>query len=431
MTVITPISQPGCGCDAPPGNRNLVTIDEALSQIASQVDPVPETEEIPTGQSRGRVLARPVMSEDAVPPFDNAAMDGYAIRTTDLHGPAPWYLPVRGRVAAGQAQLPRMEDGAAVQVFTGAPVPNGADAVVMQEHVTRVGGNLRIDRPVDLHAHVRVAGEDMAAGQTVLREGRMLTVRDIAASAAAGAGVVCVRRRIRVALLVTGDEVTAPGVPLGPSGIRDVNTPMLRAAIEAAGGTLCAVEAGADIRPGLRRQLSGLARTADLVVTSGGISVGEEDLVKPALADLGAQIAFSGVAMKPGKPVSFGRIGHACWLGLPGNPLSAVVTWTLFGPAILAALTGRAGWQTRRRTVVAGDPVRRKPGRCELRPARIGGIDGQGREVVRFEGATHSGRVSTLARSDGLIFLPAETESLPAGALVEFLPFFDGEGAFQ
>lgn len=430
MTIIQPILEPGCGCGADPGNDSLVTIDNALAQIARLVGPVPETDKIPIGMSRGRVLARSVRASGAVPPFDNSAMDGYAVRTADLCGPGPWHLPVQGRVAAGQAQLPRLEAGAAIQVFTGAPVPVGADAVVMQEHVTRIGDILRFERPVDRQAHIRLKGEDMKAGQTIVREGRLLTARDIAAAAAAGAERLCVRRPVRVALLVTGDEVTPPSAPLGPSGIRDLNTPMLRAAIEAAGGTLCAVEAEADNRRDLRNQISEMARTADLVVTTGGISVGEEDHVKPALANLGAQIAFSGVAMKPGKPVSFGRIDSAHWLGLPGNPLSAFVTWTIFGSAILAALTGRTRWQPRRRTVVTGDPVQRKPGRCELRLARTDGIDGQGREVVRFESATHSGRVSTLAVADGLIFLPAETEALPAGALVEFQPFSDSEGTF-
>ena len=430
MTIIQPISEPDCGCEAGPGSRSLITMDEALAQIARLVAPVPGTEDVPTGLGRGRVLARSVRSMGAVPPFDNAAMDGYAIRAADLSGPGPWRLPIQGRAAAGQAILPVLQAGTAIQVFTGARMPDGADVVVMQEHVTRIGGSLLIDRPVERHTHVRLKGEDMQAGRTILQEGRSLTARDIAACAAAGAEQLCVSRPVRVALLVTGDEVMPPGAPLGPSGIRDVNTPMLRAAIKAAGGTLCAVEAGADNRRDLRAQVSRMSRTADLIVTSGGISVGALDHVKPALTDLGAQIAFSGVAMKPGKPVSFGRIGAAHWLGLPGNPLSAFVSWTLFGHAILAALTGRTGWQAHRRTVVTRDPVRRKPGRCELRLARIEGIDGLGREVVRFDSATHSGRVSTLALADGLIFLPAETESLPAGAPVRFHPFSDSEGAF-
>jgi molybdopterin molybdotransferase len=425
MTVIEPINAPGCGCDAAPGADALISIDAALDIISRLAGPATPTETIPLARARGRVLARSVRAQRPVPPFDNAAMDGYAVRTADLHGPGPWLVPVRGRVAAGQAEMPPRVEGAAVQIFTGAPMPDGTDAVVMQEQVTRTGDRIRIVRAVERHAHVRTAGEDMRQGQTILREGRLLTARDIAACAAAGAEALCVRRPVRVALLVTGDEVARPGEPPRLSGIRDVNTPMLVAAIEAAGATLCGAEAGADDREALRAQLADMARTADVVVTTGGISVGEEDHVKPALADLGARIAFSGVAMKPGKPVSFGRIGRAHWLGLPGNPLSAFVTWTLFGPALLAALTGRTRWQARRRTVVIGDPVRRKPGRCELRPARIDGIDGHGRDVVRFEDATHSGRVSPLARADGLIFLPADTDSLPAGALVEFQAFSD------
>lgn len=428
MTILHPINEAGCGCDAAPRTGSLITIDDAFARIAMLVRPVSQTEETPVGLSRGRILARPVRAMDAVPPFDNAAMDGYAVRTADLRGPGPWVLPLQGRVAAGQAGIPTLRKGSAIRVFTGAPMPGGADAVVMQEHATRTADTIQISQPIDRHAHVRFAGEDMDRGQTVVAAVRVLTARDIAASAAAGAAMLCVQHPVRVALLVTGDEVMPPGAPLGPSGIRDVNTPMLRAAIEAAGGTLCTIDAGADNRRDLRAQIAEMARTADLIVTTGGISVGEEDHVKPALADLGADIAFSGVAIKPGKPVSFGRIGAAHWLGLPGNPLSAFVTWTLFGPAVLAALTGRTGWHTRRRTVVTRGAIHHKPGRCELRLARNCGMDGLGREVVDVDPATHSGCVSTLPRADGLVFLPAETETLPAGALLEFQPFSDTEG---
>jgi molybdopterin molybdotransferase len=427
VTILQPVQALGCGCDAVPGA--LISIDAAFERISRFTGPVTRSETLPLSQCRGRVLAQSVRAQSAVPPFDNAAMDGYAIATADLQGPGPWVLPVQGRIAAGQAGMPRPAQGTATQIFTGAPIPAGTDAVVMQEHVVRVGDTIRIDRAVPGHAHVRFAGEDMKAGRTILPEGRLLTARDIAACAAAGANMLNLRGPVRVALLVTGDEVTQPGRPLASAGICDVNTPMLSAAIEATGATLGAAHVGTDSREAMRARLAELAQIADLVITTGGISVGEEDHVKPALSDLGAQIAFSGVAMKPGKPVSFGRIGHARWLGLPGNPLSAFVTWALFGPAILAALTGRTGWQTRRRTVVTGDPVHRKPGRCELRLARIEGMDGQGREVVRFNDATHSGRVSTLPFADGMIFLPAETDRLPVGALVEFQPFCDFEGA--
>ena len=165
-----------------------------------------------------------------------------------------------------------------------------------------------------------------------------------------------------------------------------------------------------------------MAARADLVITTGGISVGEEDHVKPAVMALGGETLFSGVAIKPGKPVSVGRIGKAHWLGLPGNPVSAFVTWQVFGLALVRALSGEGSIRTRRH-VVTSSPIRRNPGRCELRPATLAGFDAHGREIVCFEDATHSARVGLLSAAQGLMFLPADAECLPAGALVEFQPF--------
>ncbi len=423
MTIIQTIAETGCGCDDVA--TELISIDEALSRIARETSTVTGTECIATGSARGRVLAHSVRADGHVPPFDNAAMDGYAIRTNDLCGTGPWTLPIKGRIAAGQTDCPMLENGSAIQIFTGAPMPHGADAVVMQEHVLRVGDAIRVDHTPTALAHVRRAGDDMTKGRMIVPEGRRLGARDIAACAAAGADSVRVCRPPRIALVVTGDEVTCPGGVLGRAGIRDVNTPMLTAAISGAGEAQCSTHTCADSRDALRGQLADLAQNADLVITTGGISVGEEDHVKPALADLGARIAFSGVAMKPGKPVSFGRLGSALWLGLPGNPLSAYLTWTLFGPAILAALTNRCDWQPRRRIVLTGRAMRRKPGRCELRLVWIAGIDGLGRNVVQFEDATHSGRVSGLPEADGFILLPSDADTLPEGALVEFQPFHE------
>lgn len=421
MTMIQRFAQAGCGCDDV--TTHLISIDEALSRIAREASPATGTETVAIGAASGRVLAQSVRAEGHVPPFDNAAMDGYAIRTGDLSGTGPWTLPIKGRIAAGQAACPVFEKGTAIQVLTGAPMPHGADSVVMQEHVHRFGDAIRIDRAAFAGAHVRRAGEDLTKGQMIVPEGRRLGVRDIAACAAAGAHRVRVQRRLRLALLVTGDEVARPGGALGRAGIRDVNTPMLLSAILETGVAECSTHSGYDSRDALRAQLADLAATADLVITTGGISVGEEDHVKPALADLGSRTVFSGVAVKPGKPVSFGRIGSALWLGLPGNPLSAYLTWTVFGPAILAALSNQGGWQPRRRFVVTDRALRRKPGRCELRLAKVEGTDGLGRDIVQFEDATHSGRVSGLLRADGFILLPSDTDSLSEGALVEFQPF--------
>jgi molybdopterin molybdotransferase len=263
----------------------------------------------------------------------------------------------------------------------------------------------------------------MAAGSPVLAAGQTLGVREIAACAAAGHGSVFVRRRLRVALVATGTEIAAAGDTLAAAEIWDVNTPMLEAALASSAVEPVFVLRCHDSRDAIRRALSEAARDADLVITTGGISVGDEDHVKPALRDLGAQILLGGVAVKPGKPVSFGRLGPALWLGLPGNPLSAFLTWTLFGTVLLRALAGATSRHPARRHVVTATAIRRKPGRCELRPAWRIGFDGHGREVVDFEPAVHSARIARLPAADGILLLPAEIDHLPAGALVDFIPF--------
>jgi len=428
MTIQQAIASPGCGCETADTPNSLMCIDEALSRIAAHVAPPERSEAVAIHAAAGRVLARPVRSRYMAPPFDNAAMDGYALATALLEGEGPWRLPVTARVPAGQAGGPLRGAGAA-RIFTGAPIPDGADVVVMQEEVVRDRGHISLYRRPDAGENIRRAGSDMAAGTVVAERGRRLGPRDIAACAAAGAATVHVRPRLRVALLVTGDELRQAGQARTSAQIWDVNTPMLAMTFAAAGADLVLSERGADSPQGLARQLADMARQCDLVVTTGGVSVGEEDHVKSALGRAGGEIRFSGVAIKPGKPVSFGRLGAAVWLGLPGNPVSALVTWHMFGAAAMRGLSGEAGNGPRRRHVVCAGPIRRKPGRCELRPARFAGFDPHGREVVVFENATHSGRVGGLARADGLIFLPADVEALPAGALIEFLPFSDTRGA--
>lgn len=425
MTILTRIDELGCGCGAADHLSNLVTIDEAINRIVRTVSAVPEIEEVALAAARDRVLGEPICAISAAPPFDNAAMDGYAIQSGCLTGTGPWRLTVSARIAAGQRDVRPLRQGTAAQIFTGAPMPDGADAVVMQENVQRTDGTIIVSHAVKSCTHVRLAGEDMAAGDVVIPAGRRMTARDVAACAAAGRATVCVRRRVRVALLVTGDEVNAPGETRNSAGIWDVNTPMLRAAFETVGIELAHVETGKDNRDDLRQQLCALAECVDIIVTTGGISVGEEDHVKPALAELCVNMVFSGVAMKPGKPVSYGRLGHAHWLGLPGNPLSAFVTWQMFGTVICRALSGDTTPSMRRRNVVLSRELRHKFGRCEVRLAEISGIDGLGRQIVQFAQTTHSGRVAYLPTADGVILIPSEAETLPEGALVEFQPFGD------
>lgn len=423
MTLHQAIASPGCGCDRQDILHALISIDEALARIAAHASPVSRTEAVRAGSALGRTLALPVRSRSMAPAFDNAAMDGYAITTSVLTGPGPWVLPVVARIPAGQETMASVAGAVAARIFTGAPIPGGADAVVMQEDVLRDGDLIHLSRRPAPGLNIRRAGSDLARGVTVLDKGQKLGPKEIAVCAVAGAGLVRVRRRLRVALLVTGDEVRRAGGAREAAQIWDVNTPMLTASLAAAGVELVVSAHGADSRADLVRQLGDIAAQADLVITTGGISVGEEDHVKPAFMALEGEVLFSGVAIKPGKPVSVGRIGKAYWLGLPGNPVSAFVTWQVFGMALIRALTGeRTGTPTRRHVVTASE-IRRKPGRCELRPATLAGFDSHGREIVNFEDATHSARVGLLSLADGLMFLPADAECLPAGALVEFQPF--------
>jgi molybdopterin molybdotransferase len=422
MTIIQKIESQNCGCEVH-GSKNLISIDQALARISRTFSPINGTEKVWLADASGRVLAASVRAMGMVPPFANSAMDGYAVNTADLAGDGPWDLLVTGRIAAGQLPPTALINGTAMQIFTGAPVPDGANAVIMQEDVQRTTAGIEIRRKITPRTHIRAAGEDMTKGKTVVPAGRCLTARDIAACAAAGHATVMVQRKLKVALVVTGDEVCQPGETRGKTAIWDVNTPMLCATMGMSSVDLCAIQSATDTRQGLKAQIATLADQVDLVVTTGGISVGEEDHVKPAISDLNAKITFSGVAIKPGKPISVGQVGKAAWLGLPGNPLSAFVTWQLFGTALCRALTGLVSAHIGRRHVVLSEPLCHKPGRCELRLAYLAGFDDQGREVATAATATHSGRVAALPDADGLLFIPADAKTLPAGALVEFLTF--------
>lgn len=423
MDILQPKETPVCGCDEQNTLRPLISIEEALARITAHVTPIDEARTVPLSAALGCILAQPVRALEDAPAFDNAAMDGYAVAANALTGDAPWILNVIARVPAGQETTRELSAGSAIRIFTGAPIPDGADAVVMQEDVTRDGDTIQLHRQPVSGMNIRRTGSDMEKGATVLDRGHKLGPREIAACAAAGADRVDILRRLRVALIVTGDEVREVGGLRKSAQIWDVNMPMLTAALHAAGVEIVATAHGADNCAHVAQQLSDTATKADLVVTTGGISVGEEDHVIPALTSLGGEMLFSRVAIKPGKPVSLGRIGTTYWLGLPGNPLSAYVTWHVFGTALIRGLVGQTAPTPALRHVVTNAPIRRKPGRCELRLATLCGFDANGRELIGFEDATHSARVRRLPMADGLMRLPAEVEHLPAGALVEFQPF--------
>jgi len=419
MTAIARLDAPGCGCDAAQG---LASIDQALARLRALPRPTLGFDQVALAEAPGRVLAQPVTARAHVPPFASSAMDGYALSTRDLIGDGPWDLPVSARIAAGDTGTDPLQPGSAARIFTGGALPPGADAVVMQEAVTRGPGTISLRTLPVAGQHLRQIGDDMAAGDIILPAGRRLGGRDIAAAAAAGRATLSVQPVLHVALLMTGSEIMSQEADLLPGQIWDVNGPMMAALLQRPDCRVIASARAEDDPDALYAQMQDLAGRADLLITSGGISVGDTDLVKPTLLELGGTIDLSGVAIKPGKPVSFGRVAGATWLGLPGNPVSAYVTWQVFGTAMLDHLSGRTAPPARRHVVLA-ETLNHHPGRCELRPVTLAGHDALGRETVRFDARTHSARVGTLCRADGLILIPAETDQLTAGDLIEFLPF--------
>jgi molybdopterin molybdotransferase len=319
------------------GLMALLPVDAALAQLLDGAAAL-NSESVDLGEAHGRILARDVAARLTQPPFDASAMDGYAIRWTDM--PGPWQ--VVGEAAAGRGYANAVMPGTAVRIFTGAPLPTGADTVVVQEDIARAGDTATLsgEGPPQRGAHVRAAGQDFAAGAALLRAGDRLTPPRLGLLAAAGHASVAVVRRPRVCLIATGDELVPPGSTPGPDQIISSNPLMLAALFRAVGADVH----DPGIVPDNRTALATALRTvdADLIITIGGASVGDHDLVVPVLRDLGADIDFWKIAMRPGKPMLAGRLGAARIIGLPGNPVSAFVCALLFAVPLIARLGGGA-----------------------------------------------------------------------------------------
>jgi molybdopterin molybdotransferase len=418
-----PAEPDACACDAPePGKGRLIAVDVALERGLALAAPVAQTETVALARSIGRVLAGPATAETPLPPFDNAAMDGYALRTADLKGDGPWTLPVAGRIAAGDPGAVTAPAGAALRNFTGAPVPPDCDAVVMQEHVERTGDTIRLVRAPRPGTNIRRRGEDLPAGGTILPAGTLIGAREAAALAAIGCAEVAVRRRVRVAMFCTGSELRQPGEALGPGQIWNANRYALIGALSAPWIELTDLGAVPDDPDSLTAALLRAAAQADLVVSTGGVSVGEEDHMPAVFRAAGGDIHAMRIAMKPGKPLAVGRMDKAIYIGLPGNPVSAFVTWKVIGAQVLEKLAGMARAAKPRPIVRAGFDLDRRPGRCEFRPARVVGLDGTGAPVVEVLSPSFSARIAMLAAADGLAVLPAEADRVRHGDMLEWVP---------
>ncbi len=375
----------------------MLTVDEARARLLAQARPVTGTETLGADAALGRVLAEALVSGVAVPPLDNSAMDGYALRVADWA--AERWLHVAQRIPAGRVGHPLVL-GTAARIFTGAPVPEGADAVAMQEDCELRDDHVRVLKAPTPGENIRRAGEDIRDGQAVLHAGERLTPARLGVAASIGATELAVYRRLRVALFFTGDEIVLPGRPLKPGQIYNSNRAMLVALLQDLG---CEVEDLGQVADDLEATVAALkkaARHADVVVTSGGVSVGEEDHVKAAVARLG-HLDMWKVAMKPGKPLAYGQVGDADFLGLPGNPVSAFVVFCLFVRPFLLKRMGAAGREPLAFTLPAAFE-RRKPGqRREFLRARVE----QGRAVLYPNQS--SGVLTSAAWADGLVDVEA------------------------
>lgn len=408
-----------------PAHGRLLAIADAAKKAEAFANPIGESERLPIAQALGRILAQPILARSSLPAFDNAAVDGYALASVCFADHRlPFEVPIVGRITAGAAPVqPDVAEGA-VRIFTGAPVPAGFDTVLMQEHCERRGDHLLLDRRPVAGANVRLRGEDVEAGELLLAAGVCIDARHVALAAAVGAPHVFVRRRLRAAVLSIGEELREASGDLSPAAIYDSNRPMLAALLAAAGVDVTDMGVIRDRPERLAAAVREVAPTHDLIITTGGISVGDEDHVNAVMAGGCCRYERLWMAVKPGKPAALGKLAGATWLGLPGNGFAAFVAFLILGRPILRTLMG---YRDRRpsfgRPAVAGFQWARKRGRDEFFPARHTGVDAAGRPKVEKLGQGGSARLRSLAEADGLAMVAADVAEVTHGSALTYLPF--------
>ena len=403
----------------------MLTAQQALDHLLSHAKPVAETERVPMQATLGRVLAENVNSLVDVPPLDNTSMDGYAVRTADTQNPGS-VLKIAQRIPAGSVGT-ELQAGTAARIFTGAPVPLGADAVVMQEDCATPEGSadqVQVNIAPVVGQWIRRRGEDLTAGKTALTAGTFLRPQELGVAASAGLTHLNVKRRVKVAAFFTGDELSLPGEPLKPGGIYNSNRDTLLACIKALGCDATDLGIVPDRLDATRAALRQASQDHDLIITSGGVSVGEEDHIKPAVTAEG-RLDLWQIAIKPGKPLAFGAVrkseqandGEAWFIGLPGNPVSSFVTFLLFVRPFILKLQGRAAKQTQSYLMRADFDWLKADRRNEFLRVKLnnnGGLD-------LFPNQS-SGVLTSASWGDGLVDCPPN-QPIKAGDLVKYIPF--------
>jgi molybdopterin molybdotransferase len=404
----------------------VISVEEARRRLLAPLKPL-GAEQIALSNAVGRVLAEDVAARRTQPPFAVSAMDGYAVRAADV-AEVPARLKVVGAVPAGQSYPGTLGRGQAVRIFTGAPLPDGADAIVIQEDTARDGDVVLVREAAPAGHYVRPAGLDFREGDLGLRAGRRLTARDIGLAAAMNRPWLLLRRKPRIAILPTGDEVVMPGDPVGPNQIVSSNGLALAALVDQCGGIPVHLPIAADDSRSLQRIAVG-AEGVDFLVTTGGASVGEHDLVRDALAETGLALDFWKIAMRPGKPLMVGRYRDTPMMGLPGNPVSSLVCGLLFlKPAIerLLGLDAVAATPSRARLAVPLPANDRRQDYLRAMLARAADGTLEARPFPRQD----SSMMSLLARSDCLVIRQPHAPAAAAGEMVEILPLDDSQGLF-
>ena len=399
----------------------MMSVDEAVSIIAARVTAVQDIETVSLTAADGRILAKEISAPLPLPPFTNSAVDGYAVRGRDLAQLEEQAFPVAGRVQAGAAAQGPVEPGHAVRIFTGAPMPQGADTVFMQEDVRLDQGRVVLPAGLKPGANVRMAGEDIPAGHSALAAGQRLRPQDVALVAAFGLTHVEVRRRIRVAVFSTGDELVSPGASRGAAQLFDSNRFMLMAMLVRLGCEVSDLGILKDDRVSLASALKSVAGTLDLILTTGGVSTGEEDHVKAAVESVGTLVLWR-MAIKPGRPVAMGIIGGTPFIGLPGNPVASFVTFVHVVRPTVLALAGATQQHLIPMPVRAAFTYKKKIARREYVRVNLRKGENGVLEAVKFprEGA---GLLSSLVDTDGLVELGEQITLVEPGQTVGFLAY--------